>query len=174
MGRGYDGKGGLAHRERVRQVHCVWGTSQFKPPNGTLGASSEFDQPSMSALGSSRTLDVAEPVVEGLPTICSRETAPTGIPSAEIELNRICPERFLGLNSPGRRSLPSDARPVRLMNASRRRRSRFAWPRGPGYRTPRRGRHYCRSMRASRTPLRTVGSILPLFSFGVPGSTTTS
>src|SRR5258708_40340373 len=46
-----------------------WGTSQFKPPNGTLGASSEFDQQSMIALGSSRTLDVAEPVVEGLPTI---------------------------------------------------------------------------------------------------------
>ena len=35
----------------------------------TLGASSEFDQQSMIALGSSRTLDVAEPVVEGLPTI---------------------------------------------------------------------------------------------------------
>jgi hypothetical protein len=48
--------------------NSFWGTSQFKPPNGTLGASSEFDQPSMIALGSSRTLDVAEPVVEGLPT----------------------------------------------------------------------------------------------------------
>jgi hypothetical protein len=43
-------------------------TSQSKPPSGTLGASSEFDQPLMIALGSDRTLDVAEPVVEGLPT----------------------------------------------------------------------------------------------------------
>jgi hypothetical protein len=96
MGRGYDGKGGLAHCEGVRQVHwCAkvgaarsatlcrlchasggeleqiqfpLGTSQFKPPNGTLGARSEVAQPSMIALGSSRTLDVAEPVVEGLPT----------------------------------------------------------------------------------------------------------
>jgi hypothetical protein len=49
--------------------NSFWGTSQFKPPNGTLGASSEFDQPSMIALGSSRTLEVSEPVVEGLPTI---------------------------------------------------------------------------------------------------------
>jgi hypothetical protein len=49
--------------------NSFWGTSQFKPPNGTLGASSEFDQPLMIALGSDRTLDVAEPVVEGLPTI---------------------------------------------------------------------------------------------------------
>src|SRR5882762_7901638 len=49
--------------------NSFWGTSQFKPPNGALGASSEFDQQSMIALGSSRTLDVAEPVVEGLPTI---------------------------------------------------------------------------------------------------------
>jgi hypothetical protein len=48
--------------------NSFWATSQFKAPNGTLGASSEFDQPSMIALGSSRTLDVAEPVVEGLPT----------------------------------------------------------------------------------------------------------
>src|SRR5216684_1925653 len=49
--------------------NSFWGTSQFKPPNGTLGARSEFDQQSMIALGSSRTLDGAEPVVEGLPTI---------------------------------------------------------------------------------------------------------
>src|ERR1700693_5746730 len=48
--------------------NSFWGTSQFKPPNGTLGASSEFDQPSMIALGSSRTLEVSEPVVEGLAT----------------------------------------------------------------------------------------------------------
>jgi len=54
---------------RWSRSNSFWGTSQFKPPNGTLGASSEFDQPSMIALGSSRTLDVAEPVVEGLPTI---------------------------------------------------------------------------------------------------------
>jgi hypothetical protein len=33
-----------------------------------LAASSEFDQPSMIALASSRTPDVAAPVVEGLPT----------------------------------------------------------------------------------------------------------
>ena len=39
-----------------------------KPPNGTSGASSEFAQRSMITLGSSRTLGVAEPVVEGLPT----------------------------------------------------------------------------------------------------------
>ena len=52
--------------------NSFWGTSQFKPPNGTLGASSEFGQPSMIALGSSRTLDVAEPLVEGLPTTGQR------------------------------------------------------------------------------------------------------
>jgi site-specific recombinase XerD len=50
--------------------NSFWGTSQFKRPKGTSGASSEFDLPSMIALGSSRTLDVAELVVEGLPTIC--------------------------------------------------------------------------------------------------------
>ena len=49
--------------------NSFWVTSQFKPPNGTLGASSEFDQPLMIASGSGRTLDVAEPVVEELPTI---------------------------------------------------------------------------------------------------------
>jgi hypothetical protein len=35
----------------------------------TLAASSEFDQQSMIALASRRTLDVAALVVEGLPTI---------------------------------------------------------------------------------------------------------
>jgi hypothetical protein len=33
-----------------------------------LAANSEFDQPSMIALASSRSVDVAAPVVEGLPT----------------------------------------------------------------------------------------------------------
>ena len=60
----------LCHASGVEleQIQFLLGTSRFKPPNGTLGASSEFDQQSMIALGSSRTLDVAEPVVEGLPT----------------------------------------------------------------------------------------------------------
>src|SRR2546429_1456736 len=77
MGRGHDGKGGLAHSEGVCEDHwcrqisaarsasdlcsalpCFgrgswsrsnffWGTSQFKLPNGTLGASNGFDQKSM-------------------------------------------------------------------------------------------------------------------------------
>ena len=42
--------------------------SQFKLPNAILAASSGFDQPSMIALASSRRLDVAAPIVEGLPT----------------------------------------------------------------------------------------------------------
>jgi hypothetical protein len=70
----------------ARSATDVWGTFQFKPPNGTLRASSECDQQSMCALGSSRTLDVAEPVVEGLPTICSRETRPYWNP---VRRNRI-------------------------------------------------------------------------------------
>jgi mono/diheme cytochrome c family protein len=42
-----------------------WDTFQYKLPNATLAASNEFDQPSTIALASSRTLDVAAPVVEG-------------------------------------------------------------------------------------------------------------
>jgi hypothetical protein len=41
----------------------------------TLAASSGFDQPSTIALASSRTLDVAAPVVEGLPTTHSEPVA---------------------------------------------------------------------------------------------------
>jgi hypothetical protein len=46
-----------------------WGTFLYKRPNVTLAANSEFDQPSMIALASSRSVDVAAPVVERLPTI---------------------------------------------------------------------------------------------------------
>jgi hypothetical protein len=38
--------------------NSFWGTSQFKPPNGTLAASSGFDQLSMIALASSRILEL--------------------------------------------------------------------------------------------------------------------
>jgi hypothetical protein len=52
-----------------------------KRPNVTSAASSGFDQPSMIALASNRTLDVAALVVEGLPTTreCSQtySTRPT-------------------------------------------------------------------------------------------------
>jgi integrase len=34
-----------------------WGTFRFKPPSATLGANSGFDQPSMTALASSRILE---------------------------------------------------------------------------------------------------------------------
>ena len=40
-------------------------TFRYKLPNGALAAGNEFDQPSTIALASSRTLDVAAPVVEG-------------------------------------------------------------------------------------------------------------
>src|SRR6266700_6339521 len=73
----------------LEQIQFLLGTSRFKPPNGTLGASSEFDQQSMIALGSSRTLDVAEPVVEGLPT--TRGIDPLG--NLHLELRRTV---FLG------------------------------------------------------------------------------
>jgi hypothetical protein len=53
-----------------------------------LGASSEFDQPSMIALGSSRTLEVSEPVVEGLPTI--RELNGSLDATTFIEARRDC------------------------------------------------------------------------------------
>ncbi len=98
MGRGHDGKGGLAHREGIREKHrsgevgaarfaadlcsvlpmlqeaswsrsnSFWGTFRFKRPNDTLAANSGFDQPSMIALASSRILDLRAAVVEGLPT----------------------------------------------------------------------------------------------------------
>ena len=98
MGRWHDGKGGLAHSERVREDHwcrqisaarsppdlCAtlpcfgrggwsrsnsfWGMSRFKPPNGTLAASSGFDQQSMIALASSRILELGATVMEVWPT----------------------------------------------------------------------------------------------------------
>jgi hypothetical protein len=98
MGRWNDGKGGLAHSEGVREDHwcrqisaarsasdlcsplpCFgrgvganpipnWGTSQFKPPNGTLGASNGFDQQSMIALALSRILELGGTVMEEWPT----------------------------------------------------------------------------------------------------------
>ena len=98
MGRWHDGKGGLAHSERVREDHwcrqisaarsasdlcsalpCFgrgswsrsnffWGTSQFKLPNGTLGASNGFDQQSMTALASSRVLELCATAMEEWPT----------------------------------------------------------------------------------------------------------
>ena len=98
MGRWDDGKGGLAHREGIRQEHrggeagtarpatkpvlgsathreekwsrsnFSWGTFRCKLPNATLVVSSGFDQPSTIALASNRNLDVAAPIVEGLPT----------------------------------------------------------------------------------------------------------
>jgi hypothetical protein len=43
--------------------------SRFKPPNGTLAASSGFDQQSMIALASSRILELGATVMEELPTI---------------------------------------------------------------------------------------------------------
>src|SRR6266852_488822 len=100
MGRWHDGKGGLAHREGVgeyhrcrqigaarsasdlcsplpccwrelEQIQFLWGTSQFKPRNDTLAASSGFDQQSMIALASSRILELGATVMEELPTIHS-------------------------------------------------------------------------------------------------------
>src|SRR5207237_10842023 len=100
MGRWDDGKGGLAHREGIRQKHrsgkvgaarsatdlcstlphigrrvgadpiSFWGTFRCKPPNATLAASSGFDQPSMMASASSRILELGA-VVEALLTIRS-------------------------------------------------------------------------------------------------------
>jgi hypothetical protein len=87
MGRWDDGKGGLAHREGIRQAHrrgevgaarcdglvpgsamlreaswsrsnSSWGTFRCKRPNATSAASSGFDQPSMIALASSRILEL--------------------------------------------------------------------------------------------------------------------
>src|SRR6202158_1787443 len=70
------GKGGHVRTvpvpDWVKSELEVWlfvGSSHSHPPKCTLGATSEFNLPSMIALGSSRTLDVDELVVEGLPTI---------------------------------------------------------------------------------------------------------
>ena len=83
----FDGKGGLAHREGIRQKHrsgevgaarsagpvlgsamlreaswsrsnFSWGTFRCKRPNATLAASSGFDQPLMIALASSLLLEL--------------------------------------------------------------------------------------------------------------------
>ena len=88
MGRRDDGKGGLPHREGIRQEHrsgevarraicdgpilgsatqrrrvgadpiSFWGTFRCKRPNSTLAASSGFDQPLMIVLASSRILEL--------------------------------------------------------------------------------------------------------------------
>ena len=88
MGRRDDGKGGLPHREGIRQEHrsgevarraicdgpmlgsatqrrrvgadpiSFWGTFRCKRPNSTLAASSRFDQPLMIVLASSRILEL--------------------------------------------------------------------------------------------------------------------
>src|SRR5882762_9284006 len=95
MGRWDDGKGGLAHREgnprkplvspswhrticdaRVlgsathreaswSRSNFFWGTFRCKRPNATLAANSEFDQPSMIALASSRILELGERLWKG-------------------------------------------------------------------------------------------------------------
>ena len=49
----------------LEQIQFLLDTLRCKRPNATLAASSEFDQQSMIALASSRTLDVAALVVEG-------------------------------------------------------------------------------------------------------------
>jgi hypothetical protein len=59
------------------------------------------------------------------------------------------------------------------MNACRRRRSHFAWRRGPGCRTRCHGLRCCRSTRGSKAAFRTGGSILRSSSSGVPDSTLT-
>jgi integrase len=66
----HDLRSSATHREASwSRSNFFWGTFRCKRPNATLAASSEFDQRSMIALASSRTLDVAALVVEGLPTI---------------------------------------------------------------------------------------------------------
>ena len=49
--------------------NSFWDTSQFKPPNATLAASSGFDQQSMTALALSRILELGATVMEEWPTI---------------------------------------------------------------------------------------------------------
>jgi hypothetical protein len=48
--------------------NSYWGTSQFKPPNGTLGASNGFVQQLMTALASSRVLELGATAIEEWPT----------------------------------------------------------------------------------------------------------
>ena len=97
MGGRNDGKGGLAHREGVREDHWYrqvgaarsatdlcsalhreaswsrsnffWGTFRFKRRSVTLAANSGFDQQSMIALASRRILELGATVMEELPTI---------------------------------------------------------------------------------------------------------
>jgi hypothetical protein len=49
--------------------NSYWGTSKFKPPNGTLGASNGFVQRLMIALALSRILELGGTVMEEWPTI---------------------------------------------------------------------------------------------------------
>jgi len=64
--------GSATHREASwSRSNFSWGTFRCKLPNATLVVSSGFDQPSTIALASNRTLDVAAPIAEGLPTIRS-------------------------------------------------------------------------------------------------------
>jgi hypothetical protein len=53
----------------LEQIQFLLGTSQFKPPNDTLAASSAFDQQSMIALASSPFLELGATVMEEWPTI---------------------------------------------------------------------------------------------------------
>jgi hypothetical protein len=99
MGRWHDGKGGLAHSERVREDHWCRQISAARSPSDLcatlpcfgrgvgadpipfgaclgsnhrtvpLAASSGFDQQSMIALASSRILELGATVMEGWPTI---------------------------------------------------------------------------------------------------------
>jgi len=48
----------------LEQIHFFWDTSQFKPPNAISAARSGFDQPSMIALASSRTLELGATVLK--------------------------------------------------------------------------------------------------------------
>jgi hypothetical protein len=53
--------------DNVQRENFSWGTFRCQRPNATLAASSGFDQPSMIALASSRTLELGA-VLEGWPT----------------------------------------------------------------------------------------------------------
>jgi hypothetical protein len=68
-----------------------WGMSQFKRPNDILAASSGFDQRSMTISVSSRTLDVAALLVEGLPTI--RSELSIDVPPCWTLLWLVCSEQ---------------------------------------------------------------------------------
>jgi hypothetical protein len=52
----------------LEQIQFLLGHVSVQTTENTLAASGGFDQPSMIALASSRTLDAAALVVEGLPT----------------------------------------------------------------------------------------------------------